>query len=82
MFFLFLIIFWLPQFSDAAVANILWREEGTAVKLFCCSDNVLVCFNNSIMGHSPLTLSTLPVVTLGIDQTFKSQPIQISSSIL
>lgn len=54
-FFFFLVIFWLPQFSDAAVANILWREEGTAVKFFCHSDNVLVCFSNSMMGHSPLT---------------------------
>lgn len=54
-FFLFLIIFWLSQFSDAAVANILWREEGTAVKFFRCSDNVLVCFSNSMMGHSALT---------------------------
>jgi len=55
VFFFFLVIFWLPQFSDAAVANILWREEGTAVKFFCHSDNVLVCFSNSMMGHSPLT---------------------------
>jgi len=54
-FFLFLIIFWLSLFSDAAVANILWREEGTAVKFFCRSDNVLVCFSNSMMGHSPPT---------------------------